>query len=132
MYINLITIDNWKGNINNELAIEDVSWELIEKVIRNLDGDTRTLVTLEGDNGENMGIGGGSGLYIVYATLDNEIFYNLRDSNKVGNVIELVVGGQSSEYPSELCVNLDKALMAARAFSENGIINETLEWECDN
>jgi hypothetical protein len=70
--------DNWTGNSNEENFIENPNWQQIETAIRDLDGNTKTLVSLKADDGSYMMIGGGnSGKYIVTATLDNEVFHSL-------------------------------------------------------
>jgi hypothetical protein len=70
--------DNWTGNSNEENFIENPNWQQIETAIRDLDGNTKTLVSLEVDDESYMMIGGGNaGKYIVTATLDNQVFYSL-------------------------------------------------------
>jgi hypothetical protein len=70
--------DNWTGNSNEENFIENPNWQQIETAIRDLDGNTKTLVSLKIDDETYMMIGGGNfGKYIVTATLDNEVFHSL-------------------------------------------------------
>ncbi|HLP89232.1 MAG TPA: Imm1 family immunity protein [Nostocaceae cyanobacterium] len=78
MFVSKLYTDKWTGNRNEENFIENPTWEQIESAISELDGTTKTLVSLEADDGSYMMIGGGnSGKYVVTATLDNENFYIL-------------------------------------------------------
>jgi hypothetical protein len=78
MFVSKLYTDNWTGNRNEENFIENPIWQQIKMAICNLDGNTKTLVSLEADNESYMIIGGGNaGKYIVTVTLDNETFYSL-------------------------------------------------------
>ena len=78
-----------------------------------------------------MGIGGGNnGLYTVM--IDSPEYgaaQNLVDPSKSEKEVTLVVGGQSSGYPERMCVDLFRALQAARTFAETGQVDGSLSWE---
>ncbi|MEA5618473.1 hypothetical protein VB711_11590 [Cronbergia sp. UHCC 0137] len=78
MFVSKLYTDKWTGNTNEENLIEDPNWQQIKTSICELDGKSKTLVSLEADDESYMMIGGGNnGQYIVTATLDHEIFYSL-------------------------------------------------------
>ena len=78
MFVSKLYTDKWTGNRNEENCIENRNWQQIKTAICDLDGNTKTLVSLEVDDESYMMIGGGNaGKYIVTATLDNEVFYSL-------------------------------------------------------
>jgi hypothetical protein len=78
MFVSKLYTDNWTGNRNEENFIDNPNLQQIETAICELDGNTKTLVSLEVDDESYMMIGGGNaGKYIVTATLDNEVFYSL-------------------------------------------------------
>jgi hypothetical protein len=78
MFISKLYTDNWTGNRNEENFIQNPNWQQIKTAICELDGNTKTLVSLEVDDESYMMIGGGNaGKYIVTATLDNQVFYSL-------------------------------------------------------
>ncbi|MBO1069845.1 MAG: hypothetical protein HEQ13_10940 [Dolichospermum sp. DEX189] len=78
MFVSKLYTDNWTGNRNEENFIENPNWQQIKTAICDLDGNTKTLVSLEVYDESYMMIGGGNaGKYIVTATLDNEVFYSL-------------------------------------------------------
>jgi hypothetical protein len=107
------------------------SWNDIEKAIRGLDGETRTLVVLGiGNPVPHMGIGGGTGgQYILYETPDNLTFHNLINPNTDKGKVRLTAGGQEAEYRSKLCVRLAEVLQAAKTYAESGQLDPTLDWE---
>ncbi|MBD2301561.1 hypothetical protein H6G80_15020 [Nostoc sp. FACHB-87] len=78
MFVSKLYTDKWTGNKNEETFIENPNWQQIKTAICELDGKSKTLVSLEADEQSYMMIGGGNeGQYIVTVTLDNEIFYSL-------------------------------------------------------
>jgi Immunity protein Imm1 len=131
MFITKFSIDEWIGNQNKE-SIESVnSWQSIESAIRQLDGQRKTLVTLETDGETHMSVGGGQGKYIVYVTFDNESFDYLVDPTKPNTEELLLVGGQIGHYPAKSCVDLDMTLKSAKAFAEKGEMLDSVIWEKD-
>ena len=76
-----------------------------------------------------MGIGGGDGGYIVYATHDNLRFKNLVVPGKIGAKVTVNCGGQEGDFEPKQCVDLTVALQAARWFAETGQTDLALNWE---
>ena len=107
------------------------NWEDIEKAIRRMDGNLCSLVILGiGDPTPHMGIGGGrDGKYVLYATPDNWVFYNLVDPNASPGEQVLIAGGQPAEYPNRQCLGLAEVLCAAKTYSETGQLDSSLVWE---
>lgn len=161
MFVSTLYTDKWTGNKNEENFIENPNWNQIETAIRELDGKTKTLVSLEADDESYMMIGGGeSGKYIVTATLDRINYVLLfLDSNRIRNLASrrtlqftqisrysarrkrlverpetiqnLVVGGQAGKYPAIMCVDLRYCLVAAKTFTQSGKLNKYLSWKKD-
>ncbi len=132
MFVSNLTVENWVSNKDQGQLIETPNWHQIETAIRELDGKSKTLVTLGADDETYMSIGGGqSGKYVVTVTLDNIKFYTLVDLSKSDEIQALVVGGQESEYPAKMCVDLLRCLLAARTFTESGKLDPLLTWQED-
>lgn len=135
MYITHITNDNFEnGDYKNKIIRDDITLERLKKEILGLDGKSRTCVTMgpdEDNPDESLMIGGGeNGLYMVVLTYDNETFHTLIDSTKDKNdYIEVVVAGQTGEYPAYQFVRLGKVLRAVEYYATNGKMLEDLEWE---
>lgn len=107
-------------------------WLTIEAAIRRLDADSCSLVVLGiGDPPvPHMAIGGGDqGRYVVYATNDNLTFYKAVNPKAGIGKCDLVAGGQLGSYDLRLCVGLDEALRAAKAYAETGSLDRSLTWE---
>lgn len=55
MFIKQMSIDNWSGVCNNEKVIKTFNINDVYEFIKSLNGNTKTLVTLEGYNSECNG-----------------------------------------------------------------------------
>jgi hypothetical protein len=131
MFVLDMTTEKWIGNKNKGDFIENPSWSQIETAIRELDGESKTLVTLGIDEDTFMSIGGGANKYIVTVTFDNCNFYVLIGSLKSEQIQTLVVGGQNGNYPANKCVDLLHCLLAARTFTESRKMDTLLTWQED-
>lgn len=132
MFVLDLSIENWNGNKNQEIFLENPNLQQIETEIKQLDGKSKTLLTLGATEDIYMSIGGGqSGQYIVNVTFDNYTFYNLVNPNKIDKIQKLTVGGQQGEYPEKMLIDLATALLASRIFAESGKLEESLFWEKD-
>ena len=130
MFVLDMTTEKWIGNKNQGNFIENPSWSQIETAIRELDGESKTLVTLGIDEDTYMSIGGGINKYVVI-TFDNFNFYVLTGSPKSEQIQTLVVGGQNGNYPANQCVDLLHCLLAARTFTESRKLDTLLTWQED-
>ena len=125
-------IDNWHGTSDDKSVIERPSIRQVEAAIRQLDGQRRTMVVLEGKGDSHLTVGGGKDRFVVYATEDNQSFSTLLDPSRSENEVEmLVAGGQLGDYPSNVCVSLELALQAARTYAQHGHLDTSLVWQLD-
>jgi hypothetical protein len=132
MFVLDLSVEKWVGNRNEGEFIENPDWSQIEVAIRELDGKSKTLVTLAADDETYMTIGGGeAGKYVISVTFDNLSFHNLVDLTKPDGTEKLVIGGQEGIYPAKICVDLLRCLLAARTFAELGKLDELLCWQED-
>ncbi|MDF5717491.1 MAG: Imm1 family immunity protein [Rhizonema sp. NSF051] len=133
MFVNYFSTEDWRRNRNYGTTAKPNNWKDIESAILDLDGDRRTLVTLEGDGDIEMGIGGDDTVYVVYLTFDGEAFQYLIDPSKTAfeQPKSLTIGGQEATYARNCCVDLEMALKAAKTFAEKGTIDASLSWELD-
>jgi hypothetical protein len=131
MFVTTLSEEDQTETKDEIILIENPSWEQIEKAIRNLDGEHKTIVTLEASDEIHMAIGGGPEQYIVYATFRDMEFYTLVDLSKPEGREMLVTGGQEGDYPSKQCVDLNTTLSAAKTFAELGALENSVSWEKD-
>ncbi len=129
MFISKFSVEEWQGNQNKISVQPATEWQQIEAAINQLDGDRRTLVTLEAEGETHMAIGGGKSKYLVYLTFDNEQFHYVVEPSNLDVDESLVVGGQEGIYPAKLCVDKDTAMKAAKTFSESGAMEKSVMWE---
>jgi hypothetical protein len=130
MFVLNLSAENWVGNQDEGELTENPTWSQIEQAIRELDGKSKTLVTLGADDECYMSIGGGEfGKYIVNVTFDNVSFHNLVNPSKLDAIDKLIVGGQEGNYSAKMCVNLETALLAAKTFTASGNLEISLFWE---
>jgi hypothetical protein len=108
---------------------KELSWADIESAIRQLDGRHRTEVSIAGDGEAHMSVTGGGGFYLISATPNNDVFYDIRNpTGSPGRTIKVVSGGQMVTVSTEEAVGLDTALQAARKFAEEGVFDPSLTW----
>ena len=116
-------------SIDGEMVVRP-TWQFIETAIRSLNGSTRSLVILGvGKEVPHMAVGGGRhDCYVVYTTGDNAAFNNLISRSQGDGSVVMTVGGQEAEYPRRECACLADALLAAKAFTEAGVLDGRLDW----
>jgi len=133
MVIENLYYDIWKNNEDVGGKIEAPDWLSVIVCIKELDGEIKTQVTLNGaDDSIVFCVGGGNNsLYNVYIALnDGESIYTLVDYSKSKiNKVSLVTGGQMGDFEEYLCVPLSLVLKAAKTFWETGQVDNELNWE---
>lgn len=132
MFISKFSVEDWQGNQNRGTVQIVESWHQIEAAINQLDGQRKTLLTLETEGETHMAIGGGgNGQYVVYVTFDNESFHYVVEPANASQEQTLIVGGQAGDYPRKLCVDKAAAIQAAKTFAERGTMDGSVCWEQD-
>jgi hypothetical protein len=130
MFVNRVVTDKWIDVYCDEEEIETPSLADIDLVIDALDAKVRTFISLYGQDGTFLAIGGGSGQYVVYASICNEQLWNLLSDKDVGkDIILLNAGGQEGDFPARQVVNKLQALQAAHTFALTGQLDSNLLWE---
>lgn len=121
--------DRWEGVLNHEWRIDRASSADLARALERLDARTQTIVTIQGDGEQHLTIGGGAGQYVVYATFDNDQFWNLLRSQPASGTILLNAGGQEGDYPAQQIVTKEQALGAGLAFLDVGALDPTQQWQ---
>jgi Immunity protein Imm1 len=120
--------DCWKGVLNEEWHV-DATWEDVERALNRLDAHEYTIIAIQADGEAHLVIGGGAGHYVVYATFDNNEFWNLLSAQTSARVVLLNVGGQEGDYLTKQVVTVDLAVAAAKTFFLHGELDPSLLWE---
>jgi Immunity protein Imm1 len=135
MFVKYVTMDDTKTWNSEEYVDEQVTSELVERLIRTLDGGQHSLLTLGAeDEIHHMAIGGDARVgLVVYHTSDNVEFHNLL-SNQPDNydTVLMVVGGQPSDIKHRYLVEVDRVVVAAKEFIVSGLLAEQLDWEFES
>jgi len=126
MAVNLLVADHWVGSSNDLQYNDAANWDTIEAAIRRLDGRQYTEVSIEKieeDSDANEGevclsVGGGPHRFLViFRAQDGSEFLPAPEDPAAGT-IELVIGGQSADFPANITVDLESALELARHFAD--------------
>lgn len=120
--------DEWQGVVNHEWRIDSASATDLDRVLDRLDALTYTLITIQSEGEKHLAIGGGNGQYVVYATFDNEVFWNLLSTNPGTGTVLLNAGGQEGDFPAERIVGREQARAAGRAFLAAGQLDVGQRW----
>ena len=114
----------------NDEEIDAPTIDDLDRIIEALDAKIRTMVSLYGQDGSFLSIGGGEGQYVVYVSLPDEQLWNLlsNQENRKG-VVLLNAGGQEGDFPCRQVVDKPRALRAARTFFIKGQLDTALQWE---
>ena len=116
-----------KLNLDDQI-IEDAGITEITSAICRLDGVTRTLVLIELSSGRTLTIGGGPDRFVAELAEDDLHRWCVVQPSSSEGSIDIVVGGQSVDYPAALCIDRQAVLEAARAFTSKGRRSPKLEW----
>jgi Immunity protein Imm1 len=130
MRVTTLRTDLWEGVRCKDGELLNPSWLAIECAIKNLDGEYRTIASIEGTGAVRLVVGGGAqGKYIVWVTFDDTEFHTLLSSDRSAEKTLLRIGGQDGDYEKEIIVDVNAALKAAKTFYEFGKLDEELKWK---
>ncbi len=111
-------------------------WEVVDptplaltELIRRLDADAWTEVTVSAAQDRYLMIGGGAGQYVVCAALDDSAFWNLVSNEQASGTVYVTAGGQKGDYPARHVVGFEQANAAARAFLADQRLDPEQTWE---
>jgi hypothetical protein len=123
-----ISGDRWEGRTTDSWRIDSATSDDLDRALRRLDAELYTLVTVDGDGEAHLCVGGGAGRYVVYATFDNEEYWNLMSDVPASGIVMLTTGGQVGDFPAAQIVSLDQALRAADAFLHGQHLDPAQTW----
>jgi hypothetical protein len=125
--LNLLHLDEWVGNREVGVPIDNPTWTDVLTALSELNGETRTLLSLEEAGGAALQVGGGPSSFIVQY-LEGGACWCVTSESSAGGVVQLVAGGQAGEYPADLCVSSSQAREAAESFFASGTRAPILRW----
>lgn len=133
MPINQILICKWLGNTKEDQMIAKSTWSDVENAVRSLNGREYNDIYLTPDKINQqtyLSVGGGDGKYLVSGSINNEIFPTYVNPDVSGaKEIQIIVGGQSGDYPENYIVDINTALKAVKSFYESGNFENDIPWK---
>jgi hypothetical protein len=126
--MSMVLGDHWEGVLNHEWRVERASSADFDHALDRLDARTHTMITIKADEERHLTIGGGAGQYVVYATFDGEVFWNLLRSQPTVGMVLLNAGGQQGDFPAAQVVDKEQARAAGRAFLDACRLDPTQQW----
>ncbi len=124
----VIAGDRWQALVDHEWRVDSASAADFDRVLDRLDAHVYTLITIHAEGGKHLAIGGGDGRYVVYATFDDEVFWNLLSTNPGTGTVLLSAGGQEGDFPAERIVSKEQARAAGHAFLAAGRLDARQRW----
>jgi Immunity protein Imm1 len=121
--------DKWEGISNEEEIIENPTSFQFKRMFDRMDAKTYTMLTLQSDGECHLAIGGGAGQYVVYATFDNHVFWNLVRREGGSGTVMLNAGGQEGDYPARQIIDAEQTRQAGLSFLQSGQLDQALTWE---
>ena len=121
--------DRWHGVDNRQWERDRISIDDFVRALESLDESRQTMLTIQVGDEAHLTVAGGNGRYVVYATFDNEEFWNLLGSDSSTETVMLNAGGQEGDFPTRQIVDLDKALSAGLVFLESRQLDPSQQWE---
>ncbi len=132
MAIQRLSICHWTNIERRDVIVLDPSWSQVEAAVRELNNEELNdiyLTPLQAGADTFLGVGGGSGRYLVTGAIAGQTFPTLVDTlSSDDTLVPLVVGGQLAEYPARWLVTLEAALSAIRLFFDAGGFDCGVEW----
>ena len=119
-------------SLGSNMTANEPSWDLVEKALRALNGETADGVVLQMAEQCYMGISGGrNNRYLVAGYLKGFGGFVCASGEKGGTPIDVVVVGDLNTVESKNVVGIEAAVLAAKAFFFHGELAKEMKWEHD-
>jgi hypothetical protein len=117
----------WRGIQLDETVETTPRWASIERSLDRLDGKTFTLVSLEGDDGSVLYIGGSSaGAVLTWSKGECHLFASNGESARK---LLVVAGGQAGEFAERNVLPIEIAKAISKGYFDSTEVTELARWE---
>lgn len=133
MYVKRLFYDELSGGKyfpSHEITSPD--WNDVKNILSGLDGINISEITMDnGDEDNYLCVAGGNyGKFILYISVDdNEEIYSLLNPCPENRTIQLVTGGQLSDFEDIYCNTLENVTDVAEHYFRTGEISDKYSWE---
>jgi hypothetical protein len=121
--------DCWKDDQDHSWQIDEPSLADLDHALLRLDAETYTMIMITGEGDSHLGVGGGKGQYVVYASFLKDDFWNLLRPEATDGTIFITICGQEGGIPSRQVVDLEHARSAAHVFLLQHQRDPSQTWE---
>lgn len=123
-------LDLRNGNFGEETVINDIEVDDTLSLLKQLNGNTHTMLVLKRNDDVVLCIGGGSQYFVVTMTNRNSDNITLiKPSGNRSKVVEICVGGQFSDFPDSIAIDFNLAQQAVNNFFAG--LEKEMIWECN-
>ncbi len=123
-------LDLRDGNFGEETVIDDINVDYVLSLLKELNGVTHTMLVLKRDDEVVLCIGGGSEYFVITMTNCNSDNLTLvKPSGSNNKVVEICAGGQFSDFPDTIAIDLNLAQQAVNNFFVG--LEKEMIWECN-
>jgi hypothetical protein len=111
-------------------VVENPPWNVVEAAVRSLDGEQRDGLVLQGTGQSYMAVSGGeNNRYAIVGHLEGCGEFICASGVEGGPAQDVVVAGDYNSFESKHVIDIETALLAAKAFFEHGLLCNDLRWE---
>ena len=126
-----LELDVWRDEAVTTMVVDQPDDGDVARALDCLDERTHTELTILGDDGQYLSIGGGNGRYHVYIASDehdDSIVLQAGGSDVADSPVVLAIGGRTVQLPARSVVGRAEAARAARWFLTNGRPDPGQSW----
>lgn len=111
-------------------VVEDPRWDAVEAALRSLDGRDSDGLVLQRTSQTYMGVAGGeNGCYAIVGHLEGFGEFICASGVEGGPPRDVAVAGDYNRFESKHVVDIENAVLAAKAFFDAGVLSNQLRWE---
>jgi hypothetical protein len=122
-----MTSDYWESVLNDEHIVQSPSWAEVDEAVSRLDGKVHTLVTLDGEDGSTLFIGGSlEGMVVAWSRQDQNLIARRGAGDEK---VQIVVGGQVGDYARRNVLPIQIAKNIAKAYADGLRVQDLFKWD---
>lgn len=118
------------GNFGEETVINDIEVDDALSLLKQLNGNTHTMLVLKRNDDVVLCIGGGRQYFVATMTdCNSENLTLIKPSENESKVVEICAGGQFSNFPDSIAIDLSLAQQAVSNFFVG--LEKNMTWKSD-
>ena len=114
-----------------DFCVDDPTWEQIAAAVSDLEGQHDVLLEGQDFYPYLVVCGGKENKYVIAFSTSNAAYYLFDPRCRSQEQVSMSIGGQTTEYEADLCIDAERAMQAIWAFAEQGILLPSMQWVDD-